>query len=172
MRKFEASSEVVKVNGETILAFAEAIPNLKEQRLATLKKHGLMPIAGQWYPQQKWLDAFKEIAGGSQVSLKLIGQAIIDHAKFPPIDNTEQAFKVLDKAYKLNHKGGYIGYYKFVSFDQQKKEIVMDINTPYPEEFDKGILLSLFRRFKPTNALNKVHCEIKRKDTLIYRLTW
>ncbi|MDD3262919.1 MAG: hypothetical protein PHR61_03650 [Candidatus Absconditabacteria bacterium] len=124
MKKFEASSASIKVNGETILSFVKAVPASEDSRRDILKKHGINdPKPGQWYIQQDWLNAFKEISEKvGIVTLKLIGKAIPKNAKFPPqIKETKEAFEMLDKAYKMNHKGGFIVEYKFLSFDPQKK---------------------------------------------------
>ncbi len=110
MKKFEASSASVQVNGETTLSFIKAVPTSESSRKDILKKHGIdNPQPGQWYPQQAWLNAFKEMSEKvAVVTLRLIGKAIPKNAKFPPeIKDIKQTFETLDKAYKMNHKGGH-----------------------------------------------------------------
>jgi hypothetical protein len=176
MKKFEASSASVKVNGETILSFVKAVPASEDSRREILKKHGINdPKPGQWYSQQAWLNAFKEISEKiGPVTLRLIGKAIPKNAKFPPqIKETKEAFEMLDKAYKMNYKGGFIVEYKFLSFDPQKKEIKMEINTPYPEDFDAGIMLGLFEKFKPADVIRQPNVRMEKKvNGIVYTLTW
>lgn len=177
MKKFEASGPSVQVNGETILSFIKAVPASENSRREILKKYGIdNPQPGNWYNQQAWLNAFREISEKIGVTtLKLIGKAIPKNAKFPPeIRETKQAFELLDKAYKMNHKGGFIGEYKFLSFDPQKKEIKMEINTPYPEEFDAGIMLGLFEKFKPKDVFGQPSIRMEKRSAggIIYTLSW
>jgi len=176
MKKFEASSDAVKVNGETILSFVKAVPASEDSRKEILKKYGIdNPQPGQWYSQQAWLNAFREISEKIGVtSLKLIGKAIPKNANFPPeIRETKHAFELLDKAYKMNHKGGFIGQYKFLSFDAKKREIKMEINTPYPEEFDAGIMFGLFEKFKPAGVIRQPNIRMYKQSTgIVYTLMW
>lgn len=176
MKKFEASSALVKVNGETILSFVKAVPSSEVSRREILKKYGIdNPEPGKWYSQQAWLNAFKEITERvGVINLRLIGKTIPKSAKFPPeIKETKQAFEMLDKAYKMNHRGGEIGEYKLISFDSKKRELKMDVNTPYPEDFDAGIILGLFDKFKPTDIIRQPNVRMEKKENgIIYTLSW
>jgi len=173
MEKFKASSDRVEVNGETIISFVgDSI-----QRVSILEKHGIFNVRpGVWYKQQLWLNAFKEISDKiGPITLRLIGKAIPANAKFPPeIKTTKPAFELLDTAYKMNHRGGEIGYYKFVSYDENSKQIQMEINTPYPEEFDEGILVGLLEKFKPMNykTTPKVVKRPIKIGVILYTLSW
>ena len=63
MAMFKAFSAGVEVNGETVLSVVDGSP-LKKLALDILEKNGIKePRKGWWYPQQKWLDAFKAIIG-------------------------------------------------------------------------------------------------------------
>ena len=150
------------------------MPNSSADRLVMLSKYGISnPEAGQWYKQQSWLDAFKEIAENvGPTNLRLIGKSIIKSAQFPPIENTQQAFSVIDVAYKMNHKGGEIGYYKLLSYDESNKTIKMETNTPYPEEFDNGIFLGVFDKFKPKGGYSPTSTYKKVGDKIEYTINW
>lgn len=149
MEKFKALSPSVEVNGETILSFVNGNPAFKDSILKTLEKWKISsPQTGKWYSQQAWLDAFKEFSG-KPAMLRQIGRAIPKSANFPPhINNVIDACKLLDQAYKMNHRGGPTGEYKFISADPSKKIVVMECNTPYPEEFDRGILMGLCEKYE------------------------
>lgn len=175
MEKFKASSPSVKVNGETVLSFVNAVPASKDNKLEVLKRYGIVdPQPGVWYSQQAWLDAFKQIDSSlGPVNMKLIGKAIPKNAKFPPMDSLKDAFDLLNKAYHLNHKGGEIGWYKLVSYDEKAKQLVLECNTPYPEAFDEGIALSLFTKFKPAGASHVPRVKIEKKKNMVYyMLNW
>lgn len=175
LTKLVSTNSEVEVNGETILSFVKAVEKTSKNRLDVLKKHGIdNPTPGKWYSQQKWFDAFKDIIDLS-TSLKLIGQAIPNFAKFPPDINTlSEAFSSLNIAYRVNHRGGEIGYYKLESLSLKERKIIMHINTPYPKEFDKGILIGLWRKFKPNDILSSnVSCSYSEADSYyVYMLNW
>jgi len=154
MAQFVPFQEGVEVNGHTILSVIHAYEAGKEYRTQIMAKHGLEPEPGVWYPQKAWLDAFKEIADEvGQHTLYMIGKAIPEHADFPPdIDNLEKALASLDMAYHMNHRNGEIGHYELVQFDGKKRQAVMVCNNPYPSEFDRGIITTLLRKFKPEDS--------------------
>ena len=56
--------------------------------------------------------------------------------------------KLIDVAYNMNHKDGYIGFYKMISHDVDNKKIVRQCYTPYLCDFDPGLLMTMVRKFK------------------------
>ncbi|AHB41572.1 hypothetical protein P148_SR1C00001G0782 [candidate division SR1 bacterium RAAC1_SR1_1] len=174
MTKFKASSKDVQVNGETILAFVNAVASSKNSKLEVLKKKGISdPAPGKWYSQQAWLDAFEAINQSlGPVNMKMIGKAIPKNAKFPPIKNLKEAYELLDQAYHSNHRGGEIGYYKLISYDANAKMLQMECNTPYPESFDEGIILGLFDMFKPTGAFMARVKQTPKTTGILYTMNW
>lgn len=155
MRLFEASSRNVEVNGETVYAIIDGMGVFKSRAIAILAENGIIdPKSGSWHKQQDWLNAFKEIAEnvGSN-ALKLIGQKIPENAKFPPnITDIHQALTAIDKAYHMNHRRGYIGHYTYNKRSDCSGKMVC--TTPYPDEFDRGIIISVGQTYKPKNAKN------------------
>lgn len=164
MAQFEAFHPDVEVNGETVLSFVEAMDQGRDRRARILAQHGIEPEPGQWYPQQAWLDAFREIAETvGDMNLFMIGKAIIDHARFPPMNGLEDALNAIDVAYHMNHRlhgrvmydadaGGMtegIGHYRVESFDPDNQRAVMICDNPYPSRFDEGIIAQVTRYYKP-----------------------
>jgi len=147
---FTSGCEVV---GESILSLVNSIATGKDTRLQILKKHGIVPEPGKWYPQQPFLNAFKEIATsiGSH-TIFMIGKAIPEKVQFPPIDSLKKALQVIDQAYKMNQRGGDSGEYKLSEFDEKNKTAVMVCRNPYPSEFDRGIITAIVRKFKPAGS--------------------
>lgn len=154
MAQFIAFNPNVEVNGQTILSVVYALSAGQERRLTILRNHGIEPNDGGWYKQQMWLNAFQEIAHElGDKTLFMIGKAIPEHAQFPPqIDNLQKALAAIDMAYRMNHRGGEIGYYTVLSFDEKSKKAVMLCKNPYPSEFDRGIICTMLRRFKPKES--------------------
>ena len=148
MKTFIASSPKVEVNGETIYSFIDGMGVFKSSAIHTLQKHGISdPKPGQWYNQQDWLNAFKEIAEKvGKKTLFNIGLKIPENAKFPPeIDDIHKALSSIDVAYHMNHQGGKIGNYKYEKTGDSSGILICD--NPYPDEFDKGIINAMCRKF-------------------------
>jgi hypothetical protein len=156
MAQFKPFAPNVLVNGQTVLSVITALSNGQDTRTEILLRNGIKnPNAQEWYPLEAYLNAFKEISENVGPStLFSIGKAIPENAKFPPqIDSLEKALTAIDVAYKMNHKGGDIGYYKLVSFNAKEKKAVMECKNPYPSEFDRGIITTMVRKFRPANAI-------------------
>lgn len=157
MAEYISYDDNTLVNGETVLSFINCIENDKEIRSEILKNNNIIPEYGKWYKQQDWLNAFKELNDKlGHDYLYLIGKSIIENAIFPDIKDLKEALQLLDQAYHLNHKNGYIGNYKLVSFDMNTKTAIMECNNPYPSKFDEGIITSLVELYKPNNSYQQV----------------
>ena len=50
----------------------------------------------------------------------------------------------------MNHRNGEIGFYKLVEHNQEKRTLYMHCKNPYPCDFDRGIIISMARKFGTT----------------------
>jgi len=159
---FKAEDRQMMVNGQTILSTVNAFKLAKQAAVKILADHGLSDVKErEWYPQQAWLDAFKEIAEKmGDVTLLQIGKKIPESAKFPPeINDTHKALAAIDVAYHMNHgKNGVplfdprtgtmkegIGHYKYERSSEKEARVVCD--NPYPDAFDRGIIQTMAEKF-------------------------
>lgn len=162
MAEYKAFSVAVEVNGQTILSVVKGMPGYESTALKILQENGISDIQDDnWYPQQAWLDAFKEIASKIGVNtLRSIGAKIIESAKFPPnVNSVETALSSLDIAYHMNHRvmgkilfdpdkgvtGEGIGHYYFQK--KAENEFILTCENPYPCDFDKGLLKGTVEKF-------------------------
>jgi len=167
MAEFIAFNPDVEVYGQTIYGFVNCMESGKDKRLAILAQHGIALNPDDWYNQQKWLNAFKEIAESvGEMNLFLIGLAIIETAQFPPVRSMEEGLGVLDVVYHMNHRlngevmfnpnNGQIlegiGHYSLISYHAEERTAVMVCNNPYPSKFDEGIISAVCNKFKPSNV--------------------
>ncbi|NOZ48210.1 MAG: hypothetical protein GXO79_15755 [Chlorobi bacterium] len=182
MASFIAFEDSVEVNGETILSVVHAMAGFETIALQLFKKQGLVDIApGKWYSQQSWLNVFKEIKDKlGDKTLLVIGKAIPENANFPTkIDTLEKALKSINIAYHMNHRGGEIGYYKLIFYSEKDKKAIMECKNPYPSHFDRGIITSMARKFKPNSAIT-INVELdtnkpsrlKGDDSCTYIIDW
>ena len=126
MAQFIPFEQQVQVNGQTILSVTNGVNKFFKAKMdEILIKYGIInPKADEWYSQESWLNAFKDISDTiGKHTLFSIGKAIPENADFPKeINNLETALNSINIAYHNNHKGGEIGYYKLISFSQAKKK--------------------------------------------------
>ena len=157
MAQFVPFDANVEVAGQAVTSFIEAIPIGREARMEILKKHGVDPISNDWVSQEATLKAYREVAETlGENTLFMIGKAIPDLAEFPPeVDNLEKAFRSLDMAYHMNHRGGEIGNYNLTHFDEQGRTATMVCHNPYPTSMDRGIITALLRKFKPRGSFRE-----------------
>lgn len=177
MAQFVAFAPHVETNGTTIMSVVAGIGDVAWPILAA---HGLEKLEPDgWYPQQAWLDAFKEIARHptNMSDLVSIGMQIPQNAIFPAgIDSIEAALESIDVAYHLNHRGGEIGHYKAVRVNDHQMDMVCE--NPYPCHFDYGIIYGMARRFCPTGMFAKVEhddtapCRQQGGEFCLYHVTW
>ncbi|NLA26743.1 MAG: hypothetical protein GX878_05045 [Firmicutes bacterium] len=180
MAQFKAFAHGVSVNGETVLSVLDGMGGFKKKALQILSEKGIVdPQPGLWYPQQAWLDAFKEISDSiGKKTLFEIGKTVPNNAQWPQeIDSLEIALDSIDQAYHMNHKDGEIGHYHFQKTGDNSGTMVC--KNPYPCEFDFGIITAVARKFKPspTTVVSVKHddsanCRRKGDDSCTYLITW
>jgi hypothetical protein len=163
MAVFQAYSPRVEVNGQTVLAVVNGMGAMKTMALKILAEADIVnPKPNQWYSQQKWLDAFKVIAEEiGPMTLFKIGNSIPKNADFPSgVKDIHVALQAIDVAYKSNHRGGEIGYYKYIKIGEHR--VMMECKNPYPSDFDRGIIVAMAREFAPVRTLPSVSLDITR----------
>jgi len=132
----------------------------------------------EWYDAQAYLNAWKRISNEvSEQVLENAGCAVPEKADFPPqLRSLETALGSLDIAYHMNHrKNGIpmydaltgqlmegIGHYQYKR-TSGKNEVTMTCDNPYPCVFDRGLLLTLARRFEPQARLVHVPTPLCRR---------
>lgn len=177
MVEFEAFEAGVEVNGRSVLAVVDGLGHFKDKAVAILAAHGISQLdAEEWYSQQSWLNAFREIAEKlGPHALYSIGAKIPENAQFPPsLDSLEKALASIDMAYHLNHRGGEIGTYELHKWSDGSLHFCC--HNPYPCEFDRGIIEGVARKFGPADHYiivkhdDSAPCRTKGEDSCTYHL--
>jgi hypothetical protein len=173
--EYQAAQPTVEVNGTTITSTLEgsAIKGLTEK---ILSEEGLPtnPVADKWYPQQKWLNVLRKIHQKyGSLNLKMIGKKIPETANFPPeVNNIEAGLDAIGMAYRMNHRGGEIGYYKYVKTGD--REGYVEAQNPYPCDFDIGIVEGMAKRFVPAASVRHIDGECRKNHGIYcrYKVNW
>lgn len=142
-----------------------------------------------WLPLEIWLDVLREIATSiGERTLFAMAKRIPEMAEWPPgIDSVEAALASINVAYHLNHridgevmfdpatgmmKEG-IGHYRCKV--EGDRRIVIVCETPYPSEYDRGIISGSARRFRPAAEVTLDETKPTRKrgaDSCTYLVRW
>lgn len=193
MAQFKSLVSGVEVNGQTVLSIANGLGSMKSMGLRILEEHDLKDIKPDgWYPQQNWLDAFRQIAEKVGINtLYKIGMSIPENAKFPPdIDDIHKGLAAIDIAFHMNHRlngkilvnpaNGQIlegiGHYSYKKIGETAVDIICD--NSYPCDFDRGIIEAMANKFKPANAIIRLEhdeakgCRKKNGNACVYRVSW
>ncbi len=156
MAQFIPFDDKVEVLGTVVENITKSIDKIFErQMIDILKMFDITDIDREkWYPLKNLLEALKFINDEiGPNTLFAIGKGIPKNAIFPEgIETLEQALNSIDEAYHMNHRGGEIGYYKILEFDEQGHHAVMECKNPYPHHFDRGLITAVTRKFAPEDA--------------------
>jgi hypothetical protein len=144
-----------EVKGQSIMAMVAAMSITRNRALKILADQGITPLENErWYPMDKFLEAIrtlqKEIGPNTT---KAVGRKIPENAMFPPnIRTLEDAFRSIDMAYRMNHRGsGSIGGYHYTRVGDRSAQMLCD--NPYPCPLDEGLLEAIGERFRPVDSL-------------------
>lgn len=145
----------IEVAGGVVVAVVDVMGAFRSVALEILAKNGIVdPKPFRWYNLKDWLASFdtiiKEVGPNT---LHQVGRQVSGTAPIPlEIDSLHKAYSSLDEAYYSQHRGGEIGHYHYIS--TAEKAGTMISTTPYPTEFDRGILMALAARFEPHSLVD------------------
>jgi hypothetical protein len=183
MAPYEAFDEGVEVHGQTIItvvddALARFSESYRETAYNALAANGIDdPSPDEWYPQQAWLNTFEAIAAELEPHiLDRLGEQIPDVADWPADPSTvASGLRAIDDAYRRNHRGGDIGFYRFESVDERTGTVICE--NPYPCEFDRGLIRAVAREYAPVESFVFVEedgdrCRRDGDDACVYTVSW
>lgn len=176
----ESSSREAEINGDIVTKIIEALGPYKTKGFKILIENGILkPQPGKWYNQQAWLNAFNTIAtqlGGTV--LFAVGQKIPEYIDFPDeIKDIHHALSLIDLIHKMNFRNGDLGGYGYKKTGERTGQIIC--TTPYPDNFDKGIIITIARKYKPDD-FSLINIEVDANmpvrsmggDSTTFILTW
>lgn len=182
MAAFQVFDPQVEVMGSSLLAMIAAIRSWPTTRVLAqniLRSYDVGQIApDRWYPQQLALNLMRDLRGklGSGV-LYMIGKHLPEFIAFPPeATSIESALRAIDAAYERHHRGGESGSYTIANV--QRNQIQIACYTPYPCDFDHGLIEGTARRFAPPQMTATVRhfplrpCRRVGHTTCLYLVSW
>ncbi|MEM8930928.1 MAG: hypothetical protein AAGE94_07125 [Acidobacteriota bacterium] len=145
----------VEVRGAIVLAVVEVMRAFRSVALRVLAKNGIVdPQPDHWYSLKDWIASFDTIVKDvGPNTLHQIGRHVSGTAPIPPnIDNVQDALSLLDEQYLSQHRGGDVGHYHYFHTGERTATIIS--STPYPSDFDRGVITSLIERFENDSLLH------------------
>ncbi|THE64321.1 hypothetical protein D8Y22_12965 [Salinadaptatus halalkaliphilus] len=142
-------AEVIGRSPLSYVAAGESVSSFVGKEIASkLAQYGLEEIEPEeWYsltiPLAMLYDMRDEYG---DIRMRNMGQNVPQHVEFPPeLSEVDEALRAIDQAYHQNHRGEEIGFYEFESVDDNQGR--MTCETPYPCEFDKGLIKGVAKKF-------------------------
>jgi hypothetical protein len=190
MPRYVAFRPGILVLGESVLGVTHAMGRYAVLAENALSRQGIKSVQPEgWYPQQAFLNAFREVAFEiGENTLFAMGKKVTDRAEIPPFITTiEEALARIDAAYHASHRDEAgllfdpatgemregIGHYAFRR--EGPRAGVMVCDTPYPSEFDRGVVTGVARRFRPDANVVIDESKPSRKrggDSCSYLVSW
>jgi hypothetical protein len=158
-----------EVSGQTIMGILTAMGEYSSIAKSILRQNGIRNIEPDaWYPMGVCLAAVVTI--GEKVgehTLFVIGKRVPGNVAWPPhIREIDEVLAFIDIAYHSTHRidgvvlydpaSGVmregIGHYRHQKEGPRRSVMVCD--TPFPSEFDRGLILEVARQFQPHAAVS------------------
>lgn len=190
MPRYMAKHPGIEVLGTSVLAVIHAMGRYANLAENTLARQGIVSVRPEgWYPQQAFLDAFRAVAHElGENTLFAMGKKIPDLQGPPPeVATIDEALSTIDVAYHSHHRDAEgvlydpvtsamregIGHYAFRR--DGPRTAVMVCDTPYPSDFDRGIIAGVARRFRPNATAVLDESKPSRKgggESCTYIISW
>lgn len=140
----DPSATVRAANVRSTLEAFQLVPSMGRRLIERhrLNVEGLGP--DQFVPVQRWLEALREVQEDvGQSMVRSVGARVVENADFPrAFPDVESILLGLDAIYHLNHRGD-VGHYH--SSRQADGSIVVRCETPYPRQFELGLVEGICR---------------------------
>jgi len=181
----------VEIRGQSVESFLVATDLQTAVMTGILVKSGFprRVVATDWYSGQRWIEALWRIAASiGENTLLAIGKRIPASAAWPEeIRTIEAGLASIDVAYHMNHridgellfdpatgvmKEGIGHYHCEVT---GRRRAVMVVSSPYPSEMDRGIIITIARKFQPAADVVLDESQPSRKRggvSCTYIVTW
>ena len=168
-----------------------ALKRLANSGIGTTNSRGEIIIDRQgWYPLEKWLAAYDDIANtvGPRAIFQ-IGQQIPKNAVLPPtVTDIHSSIVAVDIGYHMNHrKNGRImfdpatglktkglGSYGYRPVPNERR-IISICENPYPCDFDRGVLGAFATRFERLARVqhdDRAPCRKNGAESCTYVIAW
>ena len=180
MAQLTTTASGIEVSGETVLAMTKGMRGFRKRLRHLLAQRGLDdPKPTRWYSQNDLVDVFEALAASvGPFTIYDMGVQVAHDAEFPPeVDSVERALTHVDAFHRTGHRGATAGSYIFEKTGEGSGSMVC--KTPYPCDFDRGLIEAVAERFRPEGAWNvtvkhdeSAECRRRGADSCTYAVQW
>jgi|WetSurMetagenome_2_1015567.scaffolds.fasta_scaffold54018_2 hypothetical protein len=168
-------------SGIAITSVIEGLGVFRTQALKILKENGIENLQpDKWYPFPMWISTLHGIFEATgPAAMFQVGRKIPETAIWPSeIKDIHAAEASIDVAYKMNTRGSGsdgVGGYHYVKVSDNSCRVTCD--TPFPCDYDRGIIDGVANKFKtPKQIVKVVHeagsCRKNNGNTCSYLVSW
>jgi hypothetical protein len=130
-----------------------------------------------WYPQQTWLDILRDAAEEMQLDLLTVGNRVASSLPMPDcVFSLGRLLELVEDNYQTTHR--HTDTVRVTATQIGDREVHIVDNSPYPDEFQYGMIFGLFQRLMPMDANLTVRYDESAPtrrdgaDTTTYIVTW
>ena len=158
MAEFRALDPNVELSGGYLSAFIQAFPaDIQDIGEKTFNLVGLgKPEPSKWYNLQSVLNVMKNFYENfNPIIFTRMGYQVAQLMEFPSDwDDIDVALLEFDQGYQMNHRGGRIGTYTCEDLGTKYglRRIKITVRTPWPSEYELGLIQGVGDRFKRNGA--------------------
>ncbi len=148
MYQVRKSTHSAEVSHWLLFYILHTLPEQEDQIKDLLYKYELNPEEPtRWYNLNAILMVLRELYAqcGPDVLFSLGKEVPKRWFKNTDHLSLEDGLERLNEFYQDQHRGGDIGYYRLIYFNQDRKEAKVECHNPYPCYWDRGILTGLTR---------------------------
>jgi len=149
MAEFMVYHSDSEVSGQVML---DSIHAMGRAARSVVNKHiiGELDPDG-WYPQQTWLDILREAADEMQLDLLTIGNRVAANFQMPDgAFSLSRLLELVEDSYHTTHRHADPVHVSATQVAEREVHIVD--NSPYPDEFQYGVIFGLFQKLMPMDA--------------------
>lgn len=154
MENQEEFEDNAEVSGKIVIAVLEGLPQYADVLKEVFAHNQLTDIdPNEWYDLNHFMGALKTIfTKFGPNTLFTLGKTV--SGAFPhQFEDVISALSALPPIYEASHRNGYVGYCKMVESDATKRYARMESKTPYPVDYQRGLLTNMLRKYKDSYGL-------------------
>ena len=149
MAEFMVYHSESEVSGQVMLDSIQAMGRAARR---VVNKHIIGELdPNGWYPQQTWLDILRDATEEMQLDLLTVGNRVASNLPMPDgVFSLARLLELVEDNYQTTHR--HVDPVHVTATQVGEHEVHIVDNSPYPDEFQYGMIFGLFQRLMPMDA--------------------
>jgi len=138
------------VSSKFIRSLIMGLGDFEAEALRILRRYDIDIGVDGWYPQHLWIEALRDIAERvGPTIMYLAGARILENLGYKTSGDPNERLRYAETFYQTYHRGGGFGSLRILSLNIQNGEARIMSDTPYPCDFERGVLISILASDTP-----------------------